>query len=389
MLQEYAARSFLKADWQKRCRFLPLAADDDLPILDKDEIAWLATLPDVESRLVLTERDGTATRYHLESGPFHARRLARLPARDWTLLVNDLEKHLPDFRPYLAMADFLPDWRIDDLMVSVAAPGGSVGPHVDNYDVFLVQGSGIRNWQVGSAADTEPDETSESLSLIKPFEVAHRFRCSSRDVLYLPPGRPHWGIAEDLCTTFSIGMRAPSRTELRLSAERLLDKDFQGGSGDDQDFYTDPDLGLDEALPGMIHPRTIARLREQTLVDDMPNDDVLATVLGCTVTDPKAWLCPEGIEGRDAKQLLASTESLPVHGMARIAWYESADNLLVFVNGQVVHLQSGLRNVIADLCQRRRLDPVLAGKLTGDDSEDSLLRWLLAAGLFDAHESRG
>ena len=123
MLKNLPADLFLSQHWQKSHAFLASAAGHALPELDADELAWLATLPDVESRLVLTERDGDATRYRLENGPFDYARLGSLPGQDWTLLVNDVDKHLPVFRAYLDMADFIPDWRIDDLMVSFAAPG--------------------------------------------------------------------------------------------------------------------------------------------------------------------------------------------------------------------------------------------------------------------------
>jgi 50S ribosomal protein L16 3-hydroxylase len=389
MLRQDAARSFLSNDWQRRCTLLPGGVDRDLPVLDRDEVAWLATLPDVESRIVVTERDATATRYRLETGPFPPERLAKLPERDWTLLVNDVEKHLPDFRAYLALVDFLPDWRVDDLMISIAAPGGSVGPHVDNYDVFLVQDGGTREWRVGATGDTETDEASDSLSLLKPYDAAHHLSCKKADVLYLPPRLPHWGIAQDFCTTYSIGMRAPSRAELRLTAARLLDTDIPGEPGENQAFYEDPDLGPDEASPGLIHPRAVSRLREQSLIANVVDARELATVLGCTVTDPKAWLAPDSIEGPDATRMLAAPGTLRVHGMAKIAWYAAADALLVFVNGRALSTDPGRREDVVALCRQRCLDATRTKRLAEDDSGQELMRWMMAAGLFDAGETHG
>ena len=121
-----------------------------MPVLEPDELAWLATLPDVESRLVFTEGTRANARYRVEHGPFEEQRLSELPQSNWTLLVQDVEKHLPDFRQWFECVTFVPDWRIDDLMISFAAPGGSVGPHQDNYDVFLCQGMGRREWRLAA-----------------------------------------------------------------------------------------------------------------------------------------------------------------------------------------------------------------------------------------------
>ena len=144
------AESFLDRHWQKKHLFVPGALPRVRPSVSRNELGWLATLEDVESRLVFTERSGDQVRYVAETGPFDADYLAALPRRDWTLLVHDVEKHLPAMRRLFAHVSFIPDWRIDDLMVSFAAPGGGVGPHTDNYDVFLCQGIGVREWNVSS-----------------------------------------------------------------------------------------------------------------------------------------------------------------------------------------------------------------------------------------------
>ena len=137
-----------------------------LPSLAPEELAWLATLDDVESRLVFTEQREGSTCYRVEHGPFEESMLSNLPQKDWTLLVQDVEKHLPDFRQWLTLVQFVPEWRIDDLMISFAAPGGSVGPHKDNYDVFLCQASGQREWRLASSGDTVPPANSEHLALL-------------------------------------------------------------------------------------------------------------------------------------------------------------------------------------------------------------------------------
>ncbi len=208
-----STEDFLDRYWQKAPLFMPQALPAGLPELDSDELAWLATLSDIESRLIFSEHNGDTTSYRVEHGPFDDKLLAALPPHDWTLLVQDVEKHLPDFRSFVQTASFIPDWRIDDLMVSFAAPGGSVGPHRDNYDVFLCQGAGRRKWHIAPAnADLRIVESGE-LSLLEAFADDSPVTARPGDVLYLPPGIAHWGIAEESCMTWSIGMRAPTMQE--------------------------------------------------------------------------------------------------------------------------------------------------------------------------------
>ncbi|MDX1406091.1 MAG: cupin domain-containing protein, partial [Woeseiaceae bacterium] len=242
---------------------MPKAIEFSHPELDADELAWLATQHDVESRIVFTHVDGTSTSYEVEDGPFDEHFLGQLPATNWTLIVQDVEKHLPDFRALFAAVDFIPDWRIDDLMISYAAPGGGVGPHLDTYDVFLYQCAGQREWRLGSAGECEPDPSNNQLSLLLPFADEHPYLAHPGDVLYLPPAVPHWGLARDFCMTWSIGMRAPNLAELKAGAERLLEQEnVDIGSlspGDADVFYADPDLAVDEAEPGMIAHAAVQR----------------------------------------------------------------------------------------------------------------------------------
>ncbi|MDH5622079.1 MAG: cupin domain-containing protein, partial [Gammaproteobacteria bacterium] len=237
------ADTFLKRYWQKQPLFMPGALPKIRPAITRNELAWLATLEDVESRLVFVDRSARKRRYRVESGPFDPAHLQSLPKRDWTLLVHDVEKHLPAMRVLFNHVPFIPQWRIDDLMVSFAAPGGGVGPHRDNYDVFLCQGTGVRNWRFTTDAVADDREASNDLALLSEFESADDRDAIEGDVLYLPPCAPHWGTAKRACMTYSIGMRAPQVADL-LPAP--------GDRGDGQRFYCDPDLAVDEAVPGSI-----------------------------------------------------------------------------------------------------------------------------------------
>ncbi|MDG2376580.1 MAG: cupin domain-containing protein [Woeseiaceae bacterium] len=381
MLDRDEIEHFLQEHWQKKACFLAGPLPAELPQLSPDELAWLAMQPDVESRLVYTDRNGDDVRYRVEFGPFNESILVDLPPRDWTLLVQDVEKHLPEFRWYLSQVAFVPDWRIDDLMVSCAAPGGSVGPHVDNYDVFLCQGSGVREWKTGDPNQVEADEKTEELSLVRPFPAAHSHRTEYGDVLYLPPGVPHWGVAVDLCTTYSIGCRAPTRRELALGQERILDK--LAGDACNQDsltFYTDADLSSKEAGAGRIDVQTIHRIREQGLLVSSLTDVEVGRIVGSVATDPKAWLAAGALGGDEFIDAAVMNSNIQVHGMANIAWMEYEDHTFVFVNGVDRAIDKEALALVKTLCTDRQLD-LPAGAL---DRHRELMLWMSDEGLFDA-----
>lgn len=380
MLDRNDIDSFLRRHWQKSPCFLPGALPDALPQLSPDEIAWLAMQPDVESRLVHTDREGENAHYRVEFGPFDESVLVDLPPRDWTLLVQDVEKHLPEFRRYLSEVAFVPDWRIDDVMVSCAAPGGSVGPHVDNYDVFLCQGSGVREWTLGDPDESQADENTEGLALVRPFPatLAHRAECG--DVLYLPPGVPHWGVAVELCTTYSIGCRAPSLRELAIGQERVLDK--LAGDTTPQDsaiFYTDTDLTTREAGAGRIDVQAIHRIRDQGLSSSSLTDAEIGRILGCVATDPKAWLVPVAPSPNEFLDAVGTHSTIQVHGMAQVAWLECDDQAFVFVNGAEQSIDKKGLTLVKTLCADRQLS------LRPDTMERhrELILWMSGEGLFD------
>ena len=210
------AQRFLQRHWQRRPLLVRGAMPGDRGPLARADIFALAGRDDVESRLVLRSRG----RYTLEHGPFRSTALRALPPRDWTLLVQGV--NLVDRRAdaLLRRFSFLPYTRLDDVMVSYAAPGGGVGPHFDTYDVFLLQGFGRRRWRYGRQRDL-------ALRPGLPVKILRRFRPTCDDVLtpgdmlYLPPQHAHDGIALDECTTYSIGFRAPSHQEL---VEAFLDR---------------------------------------------------------------------------------------------------------------------------------------------------------------------
>jgi 50S ribosomal protein L16 3-hydroxylase len=204
---------FLRDYWQKRPLLIRNAFPDFTPPLSPDELAGLACTEGALARIV--SHDAKRDRWTLHDGPFDDATFAKLPKSHWTLLVQDVDKWDADTAALLASFDFIPSWRIDDVMISYATAKGGVGAHVDQYDVFLLQGLGQRRWSIDTRANPPTAFRDDvELKLLREFQAAHTWTLEPGDMLYLPPGVPHDGVAIGECMTFSIGMRAPASGEL-------------------------------------------------------------------------------------------------------------------------------------------------------------------------------
>ena len=203
---------FLDHYWQQRPVLLRGAIDPAACRLSPDELAGLACEETVESRLIQQRADSD---WQLRHGPLDETDFAGLPGSHWTLLVQDVDKYVPEVAAMLDAFDFLPDWRLDDIMVSYAVDQGGVGPHTDNYDVFLIQAHGKRRWRLSFRDYTESDLLPDCpLRVLQHFDTDEDWLLEPGDVLYLPPGLAHWGTAVGECMTWSVGMRGASDTEL-------------------------------------------------------------------------------------------------------------------------------------------------------------------------------
>jgi 50S ribosomal protein L16 3-hydroxylase len=365
-------KTFLRDVWQKKPLQMPQALPRVKPALTSNELGWLATLDDVESRLVFTEQVDGKTRYTAETGPFESSYLQQLPRRNWTLLVHDVEKHLPEFRQLLASVPFIPDWRIDDLMVSFAAPGGSVGPHLDQYDVFLCQGTGVRNWKFTTSNIATDSSASDDLALLMPFESGQSWDMRNGDVLYLPPGVAHWGVTKRACMTYSIGMRAPQESD--------LNPEFSDTLPERDPFYSDPDLDTSEARAGYISREALHRAMQMPSLTTAESTDV-ARNMGRFATACKAWLKPDPAADSDIERALDHLHAggqLNVHGMASIAY----DDANAFANGATM---------VISPADALFLNELSAARIVRDASDElrarqPLLIWLLKNGMFDVSE---
>ena len=207
-----SAREFLRDYWQKKPLLIRQAIPGFQSPISPDELAGLSLEEDVESRLVIEHGESP---WELRRGPFTEHTYQQLPERDWTLLVQAVDQLVPDVAELIEHFRFLPNWRIDDVMISYAAPGGGVGPHFDNYDVFLLQAHGQRRWRIGQMCDSEsPMLAHGDLRILADFQGTEEWVLEPGDMLYLPPRLAHFGTAEDACMTYSVGFRAPSAAEV-------------------------------------------------------------------------------------------------------------------------------------------------------------------------------
>jgi 50S ribosomal protein L16 3-hydroxylase len=205
--------AFLRDHWQKRPLLIRQALPGFTGIIDRDRFLNLATRADCRSRLIIHHPRRVRDRWERHDGPFGGLDARMLPARHWTLLVNGVESLIPGGWEILRAFSMIPTARIDDLMVSYAADGGTVGPHDDLYDVFLLQGQGRRRWQISTQRDRRKDPNA-AIQVLRSFVPEQEWLLEPGDMLYLPPGIAHRGVAEGPCFTYSIGFLAPSHAEL-------------------------------------------------------------------------------------------------------------------------------------------------------------------------------
>lgn len=271
---------FLADFWQRQPLLVRNALPNFEPPLDGHDLATLSLQKEVESRLVQTVNDVEADHFKLSHGPFSETTFANLPTRDWTLLVQAVNLWTADLDPLLEHFSFLPPWRLDDIMASFAVPGGTVGPHFDQYDVFLLQVTGERHWRIGQRCDESSTlSPSSDLSTLADFDEQSAWTLEPGDMLYVPPGVAHWGVAETQCLTFSIGFRSPTLFEL------MDDLAVEIGSQPANPVFTDPPLTQAMAST-KIDPAFVSQVQAMltTLIED---EQLLGTWLAKYMTRPK------------------------------------------------------------------------------------------------------
>ncbi|MGP1353018.1 MAG: JmjC domain-containing protein [Parasphingopyxis sp.] len=329
-LRDFDSDSFLRDHWQKAPALIrnPWTAWENP--LAPEELAGLACEEEIEARLVV-HADGD---WSVEHGPLPEARFDTLGEAPWTLLVQAVDHHVPDVAALIAPFRFVPNWRIDDVMVSYASDGGGVGPHFDQYDVFLIQGLGQRRWQIGQPCDdTSALRPHDELRLLADFETTDEWVLEPGDMLYIPPGIAHDGLAVgDDCMTYSIGFRAPSRSELiaHWVEDRLTDMS-------DDERYADPDLAAQDN-PGEISAAAIDRLHAM-VAETLADRDAFARWFGEYSSAPKysevSWQPDKPVGAETVRAKIAEGIALLRNPASRFSFVRNdADSLLLFVDGE-------------------------------------------------------
>jgi 50S ribosomal protein L16 3-hydroxylase len=328
LLGGLTVEQFLADYWQKQPLLVRGAFPGFQSPLSADELAGLACEAEVESRLVL-EKHGPAP-WTVEHGPFDESRFASLPGTHWTLLVQGVDSWVPEVASLIEPFRFIPDWRIDDIMMSYAPEHGSVGPHLDQYDVFLIQAQGHRHWQINTRQYDKGDcIPGISLNILQGFEAEQAWTLAPGDMLYLPPNIAHYGVAQDDCITCSVGFRAPARSEILGSfIDDLLPR------LDETERYQDQDLTRQQN-PGEISAQALARIRDIVRLKALDNQ-YINHWFARYITEPKYQADYEtATMTRDTLlKTLDSHEIIYRDAQSRFAYISEASDCFLFVNGE-------------------------------------------------------
>lgn len=345
-LNNFDVETFLRDYWQQKPLLIRNAFTEWTNPLDPDELAGLACEPEVESRLVI----GAQGSWAVEHGPLAEARFAALGQEPSTLLVQAVDHHVPEVAALLAPFRFIPNWRIDDVMVSYATDGGGVGPHFDQYDVFLIQGHGQRRWRVGQYCDdTSALLPNDELRLLAEFHATDEWLLEPGDILYVPPRIAHDGVAVgDDCMTYSIGFRAPSRHELITSFADDLVAEME-----DDDRYADPGLQA-QSNPGEISPLALSALH-QMVTEKLADRDAFALWFGEYSSAPKYpevdWTPEEPAEADDVRGWIANGEPLTRNPASRFAFVHNDNgSVRLFVDGKCFETAGKVAAFAEQLC---------------------------------------
>lgn len=343
LLAGLGKKRFLREYWQKKPLLVRNAVPGFCGLIGTEALFALASAEEVQARLIRQKAHG----WTLQNGPFPVREFKRASNKPWTLLLQELNHHLPAAEDLLAHFNFIPHARLDDVMVSYAVDGGGVGPHFDSYDVFLLQGTGQRRWQVSAQPDLDlvPDAP---LKILRNFRVEQEWLLDPGDMLYLPPHYAHHGVAVGECTTYSIGFRAPSAQEIATQFLVYL-QDRMALTG----MYQDPDLRL-QKHPALISGAMLDQV-EMLLTQIRWDRALIADFLGRYLTEPKPHVFfdpPESPFGKVAFSRRAWQQGVRLAGQSQLLFSGG----VFFMNGEAFrHSASSIE--FKKLADHRRLAP--------------------------------
>lgn len=366
-LGDVTPKNFLRDYWQKQ----PLLVRNALPgfngLLTREELMALACDEDAQSRLVI-QRNG---KWHLTHGPLSDHDLAKLPKKQWTLLVQDVNHFLVSARDLLSKFCFIPHARLDDLMVSYAPKGGGIGPHFDSYDVFLLQGMGSRRWQISAQLDDE-FIADAPLRILKNFQPEQEWVLNPGDMLYLPPKYAHNGIAVDDCMTYSIGFRAPSQQELITQfLVHLQDTILADG------WYSDPDLQL-QSHPSKISAAMQSQVNSIVKKINWGHDDI-EDFLGIYLSEPKSHVF--FVQPAKPSSLRVFLKQIKENGVQldlKSRMLSGRDKF--FINGEIFEVNVDAYKTLIELADNYALPPAC---VVDKEAGEILYRWYVSGYIRD------
>lgn len=343
LLNGLTSQQFLAEYWQKKPLLIRQAIPNFGSMLTPNDLAGLACEDDVQARIIQQKKD----KWLVKHGPFDDADFAKLPKKDWTLLVQSVNHYLPEAADLLGLFNFIPHARLDDLMVSYAPTGGGVGAHVDTYDVFLLQGTGKRSWKISAQTDLSLVEGAP-LKLLKNFVPQQEWVLEAGDMLYLPPQIAHWGVSlSDDCMTYSIGFRAPKTQELQHEFLNYLQDHFFA-----EGLYADPDL-MPQTHPAEIGEAMISQVSDMLnqIKWDKPQ---VADFLGKYLTEPK----PDVVFAPNRKLSVAdfakkmAQQNLQLSLKSQLLFTQKA----FYLNGEKLHVPENLSACMQNLADMRYLN---------------------------------
>lgn len=366
LLGGLSPKTFMQRHWQKKPLVIRQAIPGFAPLLDRAELLDLAAQEEVESRLVVQASAKGASSWRFKHGPFARKALPPFKQAGWTLLVQGVDLHDERLHALMNQFRFVPDARLDDVMISYATDGGGVGPHFDSYDVFLLQAHGRRRWRIGRQKDLslQPDMP---LKILANFEPEEEFVLEPGDMLYLPPKYAHDGIADGECMTYSIGFRSPDRAEL---AQEILQRLAEQAVDElDPGLYRDPKQDAVDLSAAM--PLALVDFAHAALQDALKDPKAIARAVGEYLSEPKANVWFDGgepeVQGAvrlDRKtRMLYDADHVFINGESFNASGKDAQLMQTLANvrglsaAEVKRLSAGARALMEDWCAVGWLHP--------------------------------
>jgi len=369
LLGGITAERFIKEYWQKKPLLIRQAIPGFECPVSADELAGLALEEEIESRMV--SKNGKSGHWEPKNGPFTEEDFASMPKSNWTFLIQQLDAWVPEINELRQQFNFIPNWRFDDVMASYSVDGGSVGPHYDQYDVFIIQAEGKRLWRIGQQCDeNSPQLEGTPLRILSEFHESESWVLEAGDMLYIPPNIAHYGIAQGESINLSIGYKAPTHTQILSHFTDYLLEHVNPYS-----IYEDADLKPQDH-PNEITDTVFSKLN-QVLNQHTQNPENLKRWFGEFNTSPKNESCIQALESsftkEDLEDLISQNVIICRNEGSRFAYTKSGQSILFFVDGQSFELHENNLNFVQTLCDTRGLSikQLLAG------SNDSTIKQLV------------